>query len=78
MASYLSPFMINIYNHCIDTENKNFLILNGGSVGTINNQFIKIDKNKYNIYNSIINGVVIDKKINLDEVKEINNTYKIF
>jgi hypothetical protein len=70
--------MINIYNHCIDTENKNFLILNGGSVGTINNQFIKIDKNKYNIYNSIINGVVIDKKINLDEVKEINNTYKIF
>ena len=78
LVSYLSPFMVNIYNHTIDTENKNFLILNGRSVGSINNQFLRVGNNKYNIYNSVINGMVIDEKISLDKIEEINNLYKIF
>lgn len=73
IVSYLSPFNVNIHKHCINTEDKNFIILNGGYGGSINNQFINTGENKYDFYGEKINGVVIDNKITLDEIDKYIN-----
>jgi hypothetical protein len=73
IASYLSPFNVNIHKHCISTKEKNFLILNGGYGGSVENQFTKIDENKYDFYGEEINGIVIDERIDLSDVKKFIN-----
>ena len=73
IVSYLSPFNVNIYKHCLSTEDKNFIVLNGGYGGSVVNQFVKIDENKYDFYGQEINGVVIDERIDLGEVEKYIN-----
>ena len=65
-----STFLINIYKHCFDTTNKNFLILNGGNTTTENmlKHFQQIGQNKYNCYGLEINGTVLERKISLDDL----------
>jgi hypothetical protein len=73
IVSYLSPFNVNIYKHCLSTKDKNFIVLNGGYGGSIVNQFVKVDENKYDFYGQEINGIVIDEKIDLSDIKKYIN-----
>lgn len=73
ITSYLSPFNINIYKHCLNIENKNFIVLNGGYGGSIVNQFKQLTPNTYDFYGKKINGIVIDDKISLSDVKNYIN-----
>jgi len=73
IISYLSPFNVNIHKHCVKTDDKNFIILNGGYGGSIIPHFTKLLDNKYNFYGREINGVLIDNKISLDDLNSFIN-----
>jgi hypothetical protein len=73
IASYLSPFSVNIHKHCYITNNKNFIILNGGYGGPITPHFINLSDTKHDFYGVKINGVVINDKISLNDLDKYIN-----
>ena len=68
ITNYLSPFNINIHKHCLCTNDKNFVIMNGGQVSSCLDQFKVIGDSEYDYYGVLIKGKIVDHKISLDEI----------
>ena len=69
IASFESPYKVNIHKHCYDTSNKKFMVINGGYTRDIYSQFIPQGEGSYDFYGSQINGYVTER-ISLDEVEK--------
>jgi hypothetical protein len=75
ITSFLSPFNVNIYKHCINPETKKILVFSDdkrSSLDLIDNHFELINDdnnfNTYRFYNVIINGYIISDVIDLESI----------
>lgn len=85
LSSFLSPFNVNIYKHCLETDKKFFFIFSDGKRNyddVINNHFriIKsnVKYNEYDFYGTLYNGIVEDGVTNLESlIPKIDDLLKL-
>lgn len=71
IVNYYSPYIVNIYKHCISFDNKEIFVINGGNnqqIANIEEEFEKKGENIYSTYGRTMKGEIFNNIKTLDEM----------